>query len=363
MYTQKDTHFFLSANAPAGFYSLFDQLVNPYTDDTLYILKGGPGSGKSSFLNTIAEGLSQAGLAVEYIHCSADADSLDAIYIPALKTAYADGTAPHVIEPKYVAVMERYLNTGAFYDADSLKPHKEKIIHLTKTYKSLYARAYDCIAAAGSISRELSSHLVDDGVIAAVKKRARGIIAREIGKKSGKPGREKRRFLSALTAQGYVNRFDTVEALADRVYHLDNNMGLSHYMITDLLEAAIAAGHDCILCPAPLNPNQLEHLCIPALSLAFVSSNYQTQYTGPFYRHIRLDAMAEGERLKSHKAKIRFSKKIFHLLIGEAVTALADAKAVHDQLEGIYNPHMDFPALYRLAQTHLAALLEKAQSA
>ena len=96
MYTPKDTHFFLSANAPTGFYSLFDQLVDPYTDNALYILKGGPGSGKSTFLNIIAEGLSEAGLSVEYIHCSADPNSLDAIYIPALKIACADGTAPQV---------------------------------------------------------------------------------------------------------------------------------------------------------------------------------------------------------------------------------------------------------------------------
>ena len=272
-------------------------------------------------------------------------------------------TRAHVIEPNYIAVMEHYLDIGKFYDADSLKPKKEAVIALTRAYKALYARAYDCISAAGSLSRELSSHLLDETVIAAVKKRSRGIISREMGKKSEKPGKVKYRFLSALTAKGYVNHFGTVEALANRVYHLDNNMGLAHYMLTELAEAATAAGHDIILCPSPLYPERLEHIWLPSLSLAFLSSNYQSQYTGPFYRHIRLDAMADGERLKGHKAKIRFSKKIFHLLIGEAVSALADAKAIHDELEAIYNPHVDFPALYQLAHGHLSSLLEKAKSA
>ena len=102
MHTQKNTHFFLSANSPAGFYSLFDQLVDPYTDDTLYILKGGPGCGKSSFLMTIAAGLKKAGFDVEHIHCSADSNSLDAIYIPALKTAYVDGTPPQESVAKHI---------------------------------------------------------------------------------------------------------------------------------------------------------------------------------------------------------------------------------------------------------------------
>ena len=95
MYTPKETRFFLGANSATGFYSLYDNLIDPHTEDTLYILKGGPGCGKSSFMRHIAQGAISAGLDVEYIHCTADPDSLDAIYIPARKIAYVDGTAPH----------------------------------------------------------------------------------------------------------------------------------------------------------------------------------------------------------------------------------------------------------------------------
>ena len=102
MHTPKNIHFFLGANSPAGFFSLYDQLVDPYTDEALYILKGGPGGGKSSFLKKIAKGIADTGLDVEQIHCSADPDSLDAIYIPALKVAYVDGTAPHVGVTKHI---------------------------------------------------------------------------------------------------------------------------------------------------------------------------------------------------------------------------------------------------------------------
>jgi len=359
---QKETHFFLGANTPAGFTSLYSALVDPYTDDTLYIIKGGPGCGKSSFMAHIAGEIADTGLDVEHIHCTADPDSLDAIYIPALKIAYVDGGHPHVMEARYPAVMEQYLNLGEFYDVDALKPKKSEIIATNRTYKALYARAYDCIAAAHGIIREVADYIVDDDVIAAVKKRTKGIISREIGKKRGGTGTITRRFLSALTCQGYVSRFDTVAALATRVYHLDNTLGLAHHMLTDLSEAAVAAGLDCILCPAPLNPDRAAHLFIPALSLAFISSDYLAQYDGPAYRHIRLDAMADGERLRGYKAKLRFLKKIFGILIGEAVSTLAEAKAVHDELEGIYNPHVDFDGVYRLAKRHVDGLLSQLTS-
>jgi len=356
---QKETHFFLGANAPVGFTSLYAALVDPYTDDTLHIIKGGPGCGKSSFMAHIARKITQAGLDVEHIHCTAAPDSLDAIYIPALKTAYVDGTAPHVIEPLYPAVMEQYLNLGEFYDVDALKPKKAEVIEKYRAYKALYARAYDCIASAHRIIREVANYIVDDSVITAVKKRTKGIIAREIGKKRGGTGGVTRRFLSALTYQGYVSRFDTVATLAARIYHLDNTLGLAHHMLTDLSEAAVAAGLDCILCPAPLNPERVEHLFIPDLSLAFISSDYLAPYDGPAYRHIRLDAMADGERLRGYKTKLRFLKKIFGILIDESVSTLAEAKAVHDELEAIYNPHVDFDGVYQLADRHVDDLLRE----
>ena len=78
--------FYLGANSPTGFYSLYDQLLEPEQAETIYILKGGPGCGKSSLMRRAS---------VEYIACSGDPDSLDAVVFPALNTAIVDGTAPH----------------------------------------------------------------------------------------------------------------------------------------------------------------------------------------------------------------------------------------------------------------------------
>jgi len=356
MHTPKSTHFFLGANAPSGFYSLYDHLIDHATDKTLHIIKGGAGCGKSSFMKRIADTLLAKGLDVEHIHCSADPDSLDAIYIPALKVAYVDGTAPHVIEPVYPAVMEEYLNLGEFYDAAALKEQKAEVMAQTNLYKSLYQRAYHCITAAGDVMQDVSTHLIDDTVIEAVKRRTRGIISREIGKKKQGVAKTSRRFLSALTHQGHVTRFDTVASLADRVYHLDNTLGLAHFMLEDLATAARNAGLDHILCPAPMRPDQLEHLIIPSLGLAFLSSTHQIQYEDDSYRHIRLDAMVDTKRLKSQKTRLRFAKKVSALLLEEAIRTLTDAKHIHDKLEGIYNPYVDFDGVYDLAEEHLGRL-------
>jgi len=97
MSNNRETRFFLGSNSAQGFYSLYDDLTD--RGEFLWILKGGPGCGKSSFMKKIGEAASAAGLEVEYIQCSGDPGSLDAVKIPALKTAYMDGTAPHGTVP------------------------------------------------------------------------------------------------------------------------------------------------------------------------------------------------------------------------------------------------------------------------
>ena len=53
MAAEAQVQFFLGANAPTGFYSLYDQLIDPAEAEDIYILKGGPGCGKSTFLKTL----------------------------------------------------------------------------------------------------------------------------------------------------------------------------------------------------------------------------------------------------------------------------------------------------------------------
>ena len=91
--------FYLGANSPTGFYSLYDQLLEPEQAETIYILKGGPGCGKSSLMRRVAQQAAQAGETVEYILCSADPDSLDGVVLPRLGAALVDGTAPHGTAP------------------------------------------------------------------------------------------------------------------------------------------------------------------------------------------------------------------------------------------------------------------------
>ena len=88
-------HYFLGANGPKGFVSLYREFCSPDSGNFLWVIKGGPGCGKSTLMKRVAAAAEERGLQVEYIRCSGDPDSLDAILLPEKKTAIVDGTAPH----------------------------------------------------------------------------------------------------------------------------------------------------------------------------------------------------------------------------------------------------------------------------
>ena len=89
--------FFLGANSARGFYSLYEELLDEASAKAFYILKGGPGCGKSTLMKKVGQRLQKDGHPVEYIACSGDPDSLDGILLPEKGIAIVDGTAPHAM--------------------------------------------------------------------------------------------------------------------------------------------------------------------------------------------------------------------------------------------------------------------------
>ena len=342
--------YFLGANSPTGFYSLYSHLLPPDEARAIYILKGGPGCGKSTLMRRVATRMEQEGLQTEYILCSGDPASLDAVVFPQLKAALVDGTSPHVVEPKYPGAVERYVNVGDCYDKVALWELRGEIMDAMSGYKGCYQRAYRCLGASAELFEDQRSALLTQALCDKLAKRARGILLREIPKrKSAAPSQVKQRFLGAVTHKGSLCLFDTALAQCSRIYELADSSGLAHEMLIHLLAGAVSNGYDVVACPDPMAPERLAHLLIPQLNLAFLTSTPSLPFPGKPYRRIRLDAAADREVLRRNRPRLRFAKKVSSALLEEGVDCLAQAKAMHDHLEAIYNPHVDFSLVEKMA--------------
>ncbi len=348
--------YFLGANSPSGFVSLFDEWIGAADTDKVYIIKGTPGSGKSSFMRKVALILEENGEAVEYIYCSADPDSLDGIRFPGLGALIVDGTAPHVIEPQYPCAVESYINLGEFVDSDAVRLQKERLVRVLTEHRQSVSETRRCIAAAAALQENIHSLVRSKDVLDKVARRARGVIRREITKETGCTLRK--RYLNAISASGETVFWDTVKEQCEKVYALDNSFGFSPYFLNPTMTAALEAGQEVIACYNPFD-NKLEHLMFPGLSLGFVSIRPGRAYPYKVYRHIRLDAIVPSEHIRGIRQKLRFLQKTHASILRETSFYMGRTKALHDELEDIYVPHVDFGRVYSLAEDTAAAFLRR----
>ena len=349
MQTDNKVRFFLGSNSSQGFYSLYDHLIDPKQAKAIYILKGGPGCGKSTLMRRIGARAEEMGEQVEYIPCSGDPESLDGIVLHGAKTAIVDGTAPHVIEPSYPGVVDNYVNLGDCYNKNALVSVKSEIMNCTAAYKECYKRAYRSLNAAEKIARDVRLSLITQTLEENIVKRAKGILSREVRNSGHGTGRIIPRFLSAITHQGHVACYSTVFTLCKRIYILEDSYGFSYMMLNHMLTGLTQSKYDVITCHSPMSPERLEHLIIPELSLAFLSCPPDRPCHKRPYRKIRMDAMIDPDLIRQSKTRLRFSRKISAALIDDAVGSLTEAKTMHDDLEALYNPHVDFEQVYRIA--------------
>ena len=345
------SRFFLGANTRRGFVSYYDDFPGFSGEDFLWVIKGGPGCGKSSFMKRIGAAAEAAGMPVEYIHCSGDPDSLDAVYLPLQHVAYADGTAPHVIEAVYPGAASLYLDLGSFLDADALKPHLEEIAALNREYKALYAGAYAQLSAAAALLPSALPGCVPPEASARLERRLAGLVSRELHALH-KEGRLRHRLLSANSCQGRITLYDTLRSGGYRLVTLDNRLGLGHRFLSGLTEQALARGYEVILCHDPLEPELPEAVLLPEAGLALLAADRPLPPELEIYRHLRLDALA-GTPDAALRTLLRRRKKESDLLLNAAFDTLARAKVLHDRLEAVYHPHVDFAGSAALSEDHI----------
>ncbi|MDR1669538.1 MAG: hypothetical protein LBR76_06240 [Oscillospiraceae bacterium] len=350
-----DAQFYLGANTPQGYVSYCNKWLNINRLNRLFIIKGVPGNGKSSFMKRVADKLKEQER--EVILCSGDIDSWDGVYFPRLGVAFADGTPPHAMEPKYPLAVEMYLPLTQFVDDAALSRERKTAIIIQDETREEYARLYRVLGAVKSLQDEQKNLITDLEAIETLRRRTRGIIRREIKKGTGK-GVLHKRFLDALTPDGTKTLWDTVSLLADKVYELQDSYRQAHAVLTPICAAALDAGADVIACYDPYSPTaRPAHLILPDAQLAFVSAPPKSPYPGEAYRRIRLDATIPPPLLKSHRLRLRFLKKTENALLEDACGILAGIAGKHRQLEDIYNRHVDFSGVRSLADAYAEKVL------
>ena len=110
----EERHYFPGNNTPLGFFSYYGHILGQREANRIICIKGGPGTGKSTFIRKIAGHFAAKGEPIDYLHCSADENSLDGIVLKDKKVAIIDGTSPHMTDPVTPGAVDKIINLGEF---------------------------------------------------------------------------------------------------------------------------------------------------------------------------------------------------------------------------------------------------------
>ena len=347
-----ETRYFLSALTGAGYYALHRQFLRP-PQRYFCILKGGPGCGKSTFLKRVGDAGHAAGLAVVWLHCAGDPASLDGVYFPEKCSGFFDGTAPHTVEPALFGASGEYLDLGTFCRTETLDTARIRALNADCAMFRLRAQQY--LAAAAALDARATPGLVYPEDREAARRRARSVCAREFGApgKDTEHGRCERLFLSAITCEGKIFFPETIAAQCARVYLLDDGCGLAEEFLCIVRAHAVRCGLDVLSCPDPLIPSRTQAVLVPSHGVGFLAGTADDVPEGLTQRHIRLDVLPDPVRQRALRRTMRSDTRQQQLALASAVEQLRMANLLHNELEAVYRPCMDFAALTTFTDRYL----------
>ncbi len=349
----KHLDFFLGVSSNTGFVSYFSEITDYKKDWINYIIKGGPGSGKSTMMKKIFDDISQQSNSIERIFCSSDPSSLDGVISDKFKITIADGTPPHTMEPQYPGMFETIINLLDFFDNKKLRSQSEQILEAFKENKDYHIRATKLISSINNLNSDNIEIAKKCTNLSKIRKLAQTISYKYFRKaKKTNLSIEKNRILSAITPQGIVTHINTAKNLAENIYIIKDEIGVcSSLLLKEIRKHAIKNNLDIYTCHSPINPiKKIDHIFIPSLNLGFMTEDKYNNLSSIIpYRSINFTRFTDIEKLKNYKKIITSNRKTISSLIEETISSLKTAKIIHDKMEDFYINAIDFTKVQQKA--------------
>ena len=320
--------YFSGSNSGEGFHNYFDGVVPTWDRLTRYfMIKGGPGVGKSTLMKRVAAKSEEAGEEVERFYCSGDPDSLDAVRLVKRGIVFADATSPHAMDPMFPGAVEEIVNLGEQIDRNRIVKYRDEVERITRKNKESYRRGYAFLRAAKALEEERYREIADCVDQEKIAKQVRD-MAERFGKREERQNR--RLFLDALSCKGRVS-FANMYEDGNRVYRV---LGAEKDVVADLLIKEIRNDKKELFC-SPLCPQRVSHLLLREQEV-FLTTALGTDGT----------LFSAGEFLKKdcHGIALRYAEEA-RRLEDAAMDCFKECKQIHDDLEAIYRECVDFSAI------------------
>ena len=333
--------YFAASNSTKGFVSYYEEIFQNARIGHVWAIKGGPGTGKSRFLREVSVVAEKQGWNCEYVYCSSDPGSLDAVILTKEGKegiALLDATAPHLYEPTCPGAREDIIDLGQFWNSEALGARRAEIEQLGREKGDAYRRAYRYLSGFGDMRANR-----DSLVLPYIHQSRIALQAQKLMKElpEGDAYSAQPALIHSLGMRGEVG-FDTYFREAKEIYVIADCHGAAQYLMRELgklatqKRLAIRISHD------PVEADKIDGIFLCESGIAFaVCTEEECDY--PCHR-ICMRRFVDTASMKRIRRELRAIDRISRALKGEAIDALEKVREVHFRLEDIYSSAMDFSA-------------------
>lgn len=341
--------YFISSNSSKGFYNGYPACFGERSGiDRLYVIKGGPGTGKSHFLRSVGQCAEAHGYHATYYYCSSDPASLDGLIVEAEgkpRMGFLDGTAPHVWEPTAPGIRDEIINLGIFWSSAELRLQKAEINRVGGEKSKCYQMAYRFLSACGEITAATETLIRPCVDIRKLKLLAARLLRSQ---PKGRGFSETSVFTRCVSMSGCAT-FDTLEGLSaaqgGELVRIDECYGVGYELTACLYALAKKQQLRVTVSCDPIHTHRIDGLYFPDSGACFLVDDGENKTA--LGRRVTLRRYLDPTAFKEIRGKVRHDLKLAEEMKERACHCLRKAGEHHFALERIYAAAMDFEAKER----------------
>lgn len=138
-------HYFAEGMTTRGYISLLPNMMPSW--QRVYVLLGGPGTGKSTLIKVIGLELLDRGYDVDFFRSVRDPDSMAGFIMPKMKLAMLDATEVSPLRWRAPGVVEKFVDFSIFCDQIKLEKQRSQIFEIENRLQELQTTLEEELAA------------------------------------------------------------------------------------------------------------------------------------------------------------------------------------------------------------------------
>lgn len=342
---------FASSHTSQGFYTFIPELIKGL--DKVIILKGAPGTGKSTFIRLVGETMLEQGLEVEFWVSALDAITPDGVYLPQLSIAVINGSLPESIDPHYAGIREQLINLGEYWDLEAIEAHRAEIINLVDQMEISQQQVYKHLKEAGRVKADIRQINAQNLSMEKLGFVTQQLASEILESRSG----EKHYFAGALTIDGLVDYVHELSNACQKRYIFKGPAGSGKSMVIgELARQARERGYFLEYYHCGLEVDNLSMVIIRDLQIALIEAGNVEMPPKPWDTLVDLSNCMDNSEVGDVREGSSVNYRNYESLLMKAQQQLEKSNQSNQALKKIYAGAMDLSRLDQIRMNFLAEI-------